>query len=550
MSVSPTSGIHAGPARDWHLGIDVGGTFCDGIALGPGGANHLVKLPHHGQDPAAAMLAAYDSLLQAAGISSEQVASLVHGSTVATNLLLERRATPPALLVSRGFADTMTLGRQRREHLYARQVGPQTPLDLLPRAMRFEISGRLDADGNEVEAIDPAQIASIGRRLAAEGITTAAVGLLFSCRDPSQEAAVGRLLREAHPELQVSLSAHVDPQPGEYERWLMAVLDAYLKPGVQQYLERLRQGLVSRRAPAPKVLASDGSFLTLEAAAERPLALAMSGPGAAVRGVLRMLDPQLGQQPLITLDIGGTTSDLCFLRDGEPATTDTLMLDDLMLRLPSAAITSIAVGGGSRVRACADGGLTVGPDSAGADPGPACFGRGGRDATLTDCLAVLGQMPRHLAGELAVDHAAAHAVVAEQLATPLGLSPEAAAAEALRVARHRLAEAVRDVAVDAGFDPRHAILVPAGGGGGLHALEVARLVGMRQVAVPARPGIATACGLLDAAAGPLALDTDLAPPQGTGQGPALLTARDTTLVVPPDWSWRRHTSGTLHLEPA
>jgi len=140
--------------------------------------------------------------------------------------------------------------------------------------------------------------------------------------------------------------------------------------------------------------------------------------------------------------------------------------------------------------------------------------------------------------------------VAEQLATPLGLSPEAAAAEALRVARHRLAEAVRDVAVDAGFDPRHAILVPAGGGGGLHALEVARLVGMRQVAVPARPGIATACGLLDAAAGPLALDTDLAPPQGTGQGPALLTARDTTLVVPPDWSWRRHTSGTLHLEPA
>ncbi|MCK9510879.1 MAG: hydantoinase/oxoprolinase family protein [Pigmentiphaga sp.] len=538
-----------GQARAWHLGIDVGGTFCDGIALGPDGASHLVKLPHHGQDPAAAMLTAYDGLLQAADIASAQVASLVHGSTVATNLLLERRSTPPALLVSRGFADAMTLGRQRRGQLYARQVGPQTPLDLLPKALRFEISGRLDTNGNEVEAVDPAQITSIGRRLAADGIETAAVGLLFSCRDPAQEALVGRLLREAHPGLQVSLSAQVDPQPGEYERWLMAVLDAYLKPGVRQYLDRLRQGLEQRQAPAPRVLASDGSALTLDTAAERPLALAMSGPGAAVRGVLRMLDPELGRQPLITLDIGGTTSDLCFLRHGEPASTDTLLLGDLTLRLRSAAITSIAVGGGSRVRAI-DGGLTVGPDSAGADPGPACFGRGGRDATLTDCLAVLGQMPYHLAGELAVDHAAARAIVASQLATPLGLTPETAAAEALRVARHRLAEAVRDVAVDAGFDPREATLVPAGGGGGLHALEVARLVGMRQVAVPARPGIATACGLLDPTAGPLALDTDLAPPHGTGRGPALLTARDTTLVVPPDWRWQRGTSGTLHLEPA
>lgn len=536
-----------GGAPGWHLGIDVGGTFCDGIAVGPGQASHVVKLPHHGGDPAAAMLMAYDHLLAAAGIDSSAVSSLIHGSTVATNLLLERRSAAPALLVSQGLGGVMTLGRQNRRALHARQVSPQTPVDLLPEALRFEIAGRLDARGRKVESVDPNQVRQIARRLADEGVATAAIGLLFSHLDSTQEETVARLLQEANPELQVSLSSRVNPQAGEYERWLMAVLDAYIKPGVQQYLLRLQQGLEARGAPVLRVLASDGSALSLTAALDQPLALAMSGPGAAVRGVLRMLDAGLAERPLITLDIGGTTSDLCFLHKGEPAQTDTLTLADLTLRLPSAAIRSVAIGGGSRVRVLDNGSLTVGPDSAGADPGPACFGRGGIAATITDCLSVLGQMPDHLAAGLMVDHAAAREALRE-LAQPLGISIEAVAREALRVARHRLAEAVRDVAVDAGFDPRHAVLVPAGGGGGLHAAEVARLVGITRLAVPARPGIATACGLLDEAAGSLALQSELVGSRGTGLGPALLTARDTTLSVPEDWRWERGPGGMVLLE--
>ncbi|MDX3907598.1 MAG: hydantoinase/oxoprolinase family protein [Pigmentiphaga sp.] len=488
--------MHDSDTGLWDIGIDVGGTFVDVAAVGPDGSVHASKHSRRSGDPAQAVLQALDEVAQALAFGPSQVGRLLHGTTIATNILLERSAAPIGVIVTRGFADVLTLGRQNRRDLYAAWVPCQTPVALMPEALRFEIGGRIDARGQECEPVDRADIRDALEALRTAGVRSAAVCLLFSHCNPVHERQVRAWCEEMAPEIGISLSSEVDPRAREFERWFTTAMDAYVKAGVTDYLRRLRDGLAQRGYASALVMRSQGGVATLEACLRRPLTLAMSGPAAAVNGVAGMLDEVSLVGDALSLDIGGTTSDLSLIQRGRARHTLELGVAEMSLRLRSVDVLSVAVGGGSYVSVHPGGGIRVGPESAGARPGPVAYGRGGTRATVTDCLLVLGILPERLAGGLMLDRGAAAQAVDESLARPLGLSVEAAALAAVRVANGMLGEAVKRAAFAVGSDPCRLTLVAAGGGGALHAAEVAQLVGIRRVAVPPLPGVAAAYGLL------------------------------------------------------
>jgi N-methylhydantoinase A/oxoprolinase/acetone carboxylase beta subunit len=313
----------------------------------------------------------------------------------------------------------------------------------------------------------------------------------------------------------------VDPRPREYERALTAALDAYVKAAVAGYLEALAKGVMERGYPAPLLMQAIGGVAPIRACVERPLALAMSGPAAAVSGACALLDAQTRAGLAVTMDVGGTTTDLALLEAGTQRFAEELQIGDLLLRLRSVEVTSIAVGGGSVVRVNDAGGLRVGAESTGAFPGPAAFARGGSHATLADAFVVAGLLPATLAGGLRLDRPLAAAAVRREAAEPLGATLEQAAWSIIEVANAQLAEAVKQVALARGHDPRDATLVAAGGGGGLHAAEVATRVGMRRVLIPPGTGVIAAYGLLSCPALTLlerALDLPL---ESSGLAPAI-----------------------------
>ncbi len=489
-----TSGHRPGvPSCD--IAIDVGGTFVDVAVLGPRGL-YTTKSARVPGSAAHAVLAALDDVARQQGIAASDVRRVLHGSTIATNLLLERSAEPVGMLVTRGFADVFTLGRQDRRDLYRSAILPQTPAQMAPQAWRCEIAGRLDAQGAIGEPVVQAQVEAAARHLWASGARSLAVCLVFSVLDGAQERQVRDWVHGVTPDMAVSLSSEVDPRPREYERWLTTVLDAYVKPGVAGYLAALDDGLIARGYPPVLMMRSLGGVAPVATCLDIPVSLAMSGPAAAALGVAGMLDPVTARGPAVSVDIGGTTADLALLRQGRVSHTSELTIGDLAVRMHSVDVTSVAVGGGSLVRVGREGSILVGPGSAGANPGPAAYGRGGRQATVTDCLVVLGMAPPTLAGGMALDVDAAAQAVRTDLADPLGVSVPAAARAALDVANALLAEAIKAVAIAGGLDPRAITVVAAGGGGGLHAAEAAVLAGIGRVVVPPLPGVAAAVGLL------------------------------------------------------
>lgn len=496
VDVSAMSGALRADASGWEVAVDVGGTFVDVIAVSPDGVVHASKHARRGAAPAEAVLAAVDTVASVQGFRGADVTRWLHGTTIATNLLLEQDAAPVGVLVPRGFADVLTLGRQSRRDLYASHVGVQTPVDLMPEDLRVEIDGRLGADGREVEPLTRSSVVDALSALHAAGVRSVAICLLFSHCNPAHERQVAAWCAEWSPALQVSLSSDVDPRPREFERWLTTAMDAYVKPGVSAYLQALKAGLAQRGYPAPWVMRSFGGIAPVDDCAALPIALAMSGPAAAVNGVARMIDPATAASAAISIDIGGTSSDLSLLEQGAARYTQALAVGHLDLRVRSLDIVSIPLGGGSIVRVNAAGALRIGPDSAGARPGPAAYAQGGTLATVTDCLVVLGLLPERLASGLMLDRGKAEAAVNDSVAAPLGLSITAAAAAALAVANASLAEAIKRTAFAAGVNPREVTLVAAGGGGGLHVAEAAALVGARRVVVPPLPGVAAAYGLL------------------------------------------------------
>lgn len=536
----------------WSLGLDMGGTFIDAVALHVDGRTVALKHLRTGGGLAEPVAEAVDRLCAQADIAPAEVARVVHGSTVITNLLLELDEPPVALVLTRGLRDVPVLARQDRRELYEPVIAPAVPeAKLFPEALRFEIGGRIDAEGREMGPLDLPAVDAIADALRAAGVHALAIGLLFAHRNPAHERALRDALRARLPGLHISLSSEVDPQPREFERWLTTALDAYAKPRAAGYLQALAGALSARGLPAPRLMRSEGGTAPWQAMAERPVGLAMSGPSAALQGVALCVGAS-APEPVVTLDVGGTSADIGLLVDGRPVFADALECGGLPLRQRCADIASIAVGGGSVVRVLPGGALRLGPRSQGASPGPAAYGLGGTLATLGDALCVLGRLPARLAGGLALDRAAAEAALQRDVAGPLGL-PLADAAEAVaRTAAAAMAEALKTHAFQRGMDPADALLAAVGGGGAQHAAEVAQLAGMYRVHVPPQAGVMAALGMLCDPGGDM---LRLVPDAGawgdlpaSGGGPRALFAPMTTVWVPAGWSWQLMPDQALLLE--
>lgn len=469
------------------VGIDVGGTFTDFVRLDAQGLT-IHKAPTTPDDQSRAMVDG----LAALGVSQ---AEIVHGMTVATNALLERRGARTALITTAGFADLLVIGRQNRPHLY--RLSQTRPAPLVADGWRLEVAERLDAHGDVLEALNETSLASLAAKLANSDVESLALVLLFAFRNPVHEQAAAAVVHAACPNLPISLSSDILPEYREVERTATTVINAYVQPLVGRYLARLAHALEGSQV---RILQSNGGAIGLEQAASQPARLVLSGPAGGVVGAFAVARQALGADApqIITLDMGGTSTDVA-LCPGRIPTTAESAIADLPLRLPVIDIHTVGAGGGSIAAVDAAGGLHVGPASAGALPGPACYGRGGAEPTVTDANLVLGRLDPlgFLGGHGAVqlDPAAARAVMA-RLGDRLGLSPEAAALGVIRIANATMERALRRVSVERGYDPRSFTLLPFGGAGPLHGCDLAATLDIRRILGPPIPGVLSAYGML------------------------------------------------------
>jgi N-methylhydantoinase A len=449
--------------------------------------------------------------LAGAGVAVADVALLVHGTTLVTNAIIERKGARTALLATRGFRDAVEIGREKRYDLYDLQVEPPTPL--APRHLRFDVPERTLADGTVAEPLDEAHVERLARELAAAGIEAVAVSFLHSFTNPEHERRAAAAIRRAAPGLRVSLSSEVVPEIREFERTSTALANVYVQGLVEGYLEDM-QARLARLGFGGRltVMLSSGGIATVETATRFPVRMLESGPAAGALAAAAF-GGAAGVRDLLSFDMGGTTAKLCAIADGRPLVSEEFEVDrvyrlkrgsGLPLKIPVVDMIEIGVGGGSVARVSALGTLAVGPDSAGADPGPACYGLGGTEPTVTDADLVLGYLdPGYfLGGRMALDAEAARAAVAA-VAEPLGLSVDDAAWGIHQVVNENMANAARVHAVERGLDPRRLPLFAFGGAGPVHALGVATALGSPSVYAPQGAGVMSAAGFLTA---PLAFD--------------------------------------------
>ncbi len=475
------------------IGVDAGGTFTDFVVSGPDGLTVEKRLSSP-DDPARSVLDGLESL------DPEARSRVVHGSTVATNALLERRGARLAFVATQGFGDLLELGRGERRGLYDFEPPPRASLGGGGGGLIFELAERVAADGQVLREPSEAELERLAAQIAASPAEAVAVCLLFSYLRPEHERRLGSYLRE-HARLTeaVSLSVEVLPEIREYERASTTAVNAYVMPLMRRYLRRLARDA----APRPlSIMASHAGAIPPSSAARLPVSTVLSGPAAGVVGALACAR-RAGRSHCISFDMGGTSTDVA-LCEGELPYSSWTEIAGLPVHRPSVAVHTVGAGGGSIVRLDPAGGLHVGPESAGARPGPAAYGRGGVQPTLTDAQVVLGRLPadRPLAGGLQLDGAAARRAF-EPLASGLATSIEDAALAAIRVAEARMERALRRVSVEEGRDPAEYCLIAFGGAAGLHACDLASAIGAREVLLPLAPGALSAFGL--AMAPPLAL---------------------------------------------
>jgi N-methylhydantoinase A len=468
------------------VGVDIGGTFTD-FAVFKDGRLTIHKRLSTPTDPSQAML---DGLTELTGGDLTRLVGVAHGTTVATNAILERKGAKAALLVTAGFRDILAIGRQERPDLYA--LHPRIPAPVIPRQHSFEVDERLDHTGAVLRPLDPASLDAACAAVRAAGLEAAAVCLLYSFLNPTHEQAVRRalhaLLGDSFP---VVLSSEASPEFREYERANTTAIEATVRPVIGRYVDRLAAAI-----PAPlRVMRSDGGVMSADRVGGEAAQTALSGPAAGVIGALH-LAKLAGFEQLITLDMGGTSTDVALLAGGSPLRREGA-IDGLPLRVPMLDIETVGAGGGSLARLDSGGALRVGPESAGASPGPACYGRGGDQPTVTDANLLVGRIDpaRFLGGRMALDIDAARRAF-QPLADALKMTVEQAAEGILAVADANIERAVRRVSVARGHDPRQFTLAAFGGAGGLHACAVAERLGMRRVWIPRYPGVLCAVGLL------------------------------------------------------
>ena len=458
----------------WQVGIDIGGTFTDLVALHPAtGDVRAIKVPTERNDPVASILAA----LAAAGLGLEGIDDLVHGTTLVTNAIVEDRVEPVALVATRGFEDVLDIGRAGRQHLYRLDLSPRRAAQV-PPDRRVGLAERVDHAGAVLLAPTEAEIAEAVRAVAARGVESVAVSLLHAYANPDHERAIGRALAEVAPFL--SLSHEVNPETREFERTAATVLNASVMPIAARYLARLEREVGGARL---HVMHSAGGMASPEAAARRPLAMALSGPAAGVAAAAHV-SRSLGLDKVLSFDMGGTTTDVCLIVNGAAEISTDSKLAGRPVRQPMVAVESIGAGGGSLVT-LGTGGLSIGPESAGADPGPAAYGRGGMRPTVTDANVVLGYLDpsRRLGGAITLDFAAAEAAL-RPTAEKLGVSVIELALGVQRVANATMVRALSRVTVERGIDGRQCRLLAFGGAGPMHAAGLAREFGMSEILVP------------------------------------------------------------------
>ena len=496
----------AGPIR---IGADVGGTFTDVIFMDDAGSVRTHKVLSTPPDFERAVLDAIATLMRRDGYMGESVSAVAHGTTVATNAVLEHRGAKTALLTTRGFRDVLELRRIRAPQMY--DLFWEKPMELVERYLRFEVDERIAANGEILLPLDAATLAPIKQKLVAENVESVAVCFLHAYAFPAHEQMVGEYLRRELPDIQVSLSSEVLRERKEYERSATTVVNAYVRPVMRRYLDALHTGLHAQTIDAPLLIMQSAGGLTPAAdAALRPVFVLESGPAAGVFAAAHTAR-QLGIANVITLDIGGTTAKASLIEEGRIAYTPEYEVGASLshgnrlvggggdrIRAPSIDIAEVGSGGGSIAFLDRAGGLRVGPRSAGAVPGPACYQRGGSEPTVTDANVVLGYIcPGRLAdGEITVDLEAARRAIHDRIAAPLGMDVLQAAEGIYRIANARTMRALRSVSTERGRDPRLFTLMAFGGSGPIHAAGLARELYIKQVVVPPLPGLFSALGLL------------------------------------------------------
>lgn len=480
------------------VAVDIGGTFTDISLLDrQSGKVWRAKTPSVPTDPSQAFMTGVNMVMDDAGITAKDLSRVLHGTTVATNMILEDKGARTALVTTQGFRHVLEIGRQdipRHANLFT-WVKPARPV---PADRIHEVDERVGTGGTVLRPLDETSVAGVAEAIRAQNVEAVAVCLLHAYANPDHEARVVALLRAALPEIAITCSTDVLPVVREYERSLATVLNASVMPGVSSYIARLEDRLTAAEASSPLLLMqSNGGVAGTAAIRTAPALTALSGPAAGVVGAVDAA-AACGIDDIITVDIGGTSADICLIREGDVALTQQGKVGEWPLSLPMVDMVTIGAGGGS-IAAVANETLAVGPHSAGARPGPAAYGHGGQEATVTDAHVVLGNLPHALlGGTMSLDVGAATDVVAQNVARPLGLDIPEAAQGVLAIMNNNMVGAVRTISVERGHDPRDFTLVPFGGAGPLHGCALADLLGISRVMIPAAPGLLCAAGLLAA----------------------------------------------------
>src|ERR1700738_447174 len=441
---------------DLRIGVDIGGTFTDVVVRQDGAPARIMKIPTTRKDPSIAVIAALRRMAAEWGLPPGAVGRFVPGTTVATNAVLERNGACLGLITTRGFRDVIEIGRQMRHQMYDLALDPETPVFLAPGRFRREVRERIGANGELIEALDEELLAAAADELVAAGAQAIAIVFLFSFLDDTHERRARDIIAARHPSIFISISSEVDPAFREYERTVVTAFDAYLKPVVERYLADLAAGLVGAGVSAPlQIMQSRGGISGAATARQRPVRLFLSGPAAGVIGA-KKAGEAAGARNLITVDIGGTSCDIALIENGTPALRSEGVIDRYPVRVSMVDVNSIGAGGGSIAWLDAAAGLRVGPRSAGSEPGPACYGLGGNDPTVTDASVVLGYLhPEHFAGgSLKLKPELAREAIERMIARPLKLNVEQAALGIHRIMNSQVSEGIRLVSIRQGYHSR------------------------------------------------------------------------------------------------
>ncbi len=483
----------------YRLAVDTGGTFTDLCVLDESSGDLTVtKVPSTPSNPALAVMGGIEKLIEGKRVLPEKVRFLIHGTTVATNALLEHKGAKTALLTTEGFEDVLHIGRQNRPRLY--HFSARRPEPVVPRHLRYPLPERILYTGEVFRPLDESETATIIQRIKAQAVQSIAVSLIHSYANPIHEQRVKSIISRVFPEAYVTISAEVLPEFREYERTSTVCINAYVMPKVNDYVADLERRLRNLDIASDLyIMQSNGGVITAKTARQMSARTVLSGPaGGVLTGVF--ISRTIGRPNVITIDMGGTSSDICLIEGGIPRLTTESDIGGYPIKLPMIDINTIGAGGGSIAWIDGGGALQVGPESAGADPGPICYDRGGIEPTVTDAHAILGRInPSYLlGGEMPLYPDKARRVMEEKIARPLGIDVLRAAEGIIAVVNANMIRGIRRVSVEKGYDPREFALVPFGGAGPLHGVELAQALNIKEIVVPAYPGIASAFGMLSA----------------------------------------------------